>query len=114
MTDPKNRRKFARIELATQVKVVFREKDQRDSMILQNLSEGGLFLESNVLKPIGTVLDFEFRVENEGQSIQGKGIVRWVEEDPLRRKGMGIQFLELNEMGQEVLSKLYKEVKSRG
>lgn|SRR5690606_11076747 len=107
-----NRRKFARIALATQVKVVFREQNQRDSMILRNLSEGGLFLESEVLKPIGTVLQFEFRVQDGGGPITGKGIVRWIEEDVMRRKGMGIQFLELNEEGRSVVSKLYKEIKN--
>lgn len=112
MSDPKNRRKFARIALATQVKVVFRQRDQRDSMILQNLSEGGLFLESEILKPIGTVLDFEFRVQDGGDAIVGRGVVRWLEEDKLKRKGMGIQFLELNDTGREVITKLYKEVKN--
>lgn len=107
-----NRRKFARISLATQVKVVFREENQRDSMISQNLSEGGLFLESEVLKPIGTVLDFEFRVQGGGEPIKGKGVVRWLEEDVKKRKGMGIQFLELNDEGKDVMTKLYKIAKN--
>ena len=89
--------------------MVFREEEQRNLMILQNLSEGGLFLESDVLKPIGTLLDFEFRVQDGGLPIIGKGIVRWLEEDPTHRKGMGIKFVELNDEGREVISKLYQK-----
>jgi Tfp pilus assembly protein PilZ len=76
------------------------------------LSEGGLFLESDVLKPIGTVLEFEFRVQDGSEAIKGKGVVRWLEEDPMRRKGMGIQFLDLNHVGREVITQLYREYKN--
>jgi len=102
-----NRRKFARIALATRIKVVFRGMDQRDSMLIQNLSEGGLFLESELIKPIGTILNFEFRVRDHTEIIKGQGRVCWVEKGE-DRYGMGIQFMALNQEGQEIIGKLYR------
>ncbi len=104
-----NRRKFARIYLDSKVKVVFRESEQRNQLLSQNISEGGLFLQSDQLKPIGTKLHFEFRVQDGGETISGFGIVRWVESDPSRRKGMGIQFVEINPEGKKILSELFKK-----
>lgn len=117
MTPPKNkdpmnhdnRRRFARIYLDSKVKVVFREAEQRNQLLSQNISEGGLFLQSDQLKPIGTKLHFEFRVQDGGETISGFGIVRWVESDPTRRKGMGIQFVEINPEGKKILSELFKK-----
>lgn len=102
-----NRRKFARIYLDSKVKVVFRETEQRNQLLSQNISEGGLFLTSDQLKPIGTKLHFEFRVQDGGETISGFGIVRWVESDPEKRKGMGIQFVEINAEGKKILAELF-------
>lgn len=103
-----NRRKFARIYLDSKVKVVFRGTEQRNQLLLQNISEGGLFLTSDQLKPIGTKLHFEFRVQDGGETISGFGIVRWVESDPLKRKGMGIQFVDINPEGKKVITQLFR------
>ncbi|MCB0326010.1 MAG: PilZ domain-containing protein [Bdellovibrionales bacterium] len=105
------RRKFARIFLESNVKILFAQEDQRDQVLLENLSEGGLFLVTNSPKPIGTKLNFEFRVKNQEESIQGTGIVKWVEKDPSKRKGMGIQFMELNDAGKQIISKLFRKYK---
>lgn len=105
---PDNRRKFARILLDSKVKVVFRETEQRDQVLLQNISEGGLFLASDQLKPIGTKLHFEFRVQDGGDAITGYGIVRWVETDKQKRRGMGIQFVEINPEGKKIISELFR------
>lgn len=42
-----------------------RETEQRNQLLLANISEGGLFLASEQLKPVGTKLHFEFRVQDE-------------------------------------------------
>jgi uncharacterized protein (TIGR02266 family) len=104
-----NRRKFARIYLDSKVKVVFREAEQRNQLLSANISEGGLFLTSDQLKPIGTKLHFEFRVQDGGETISGYGIVRWVESDPGRRTGMGIQFVEINPEGKKIISELFRK-----
>lgn len=104
-----NRRKFARIYLDSKVKVVFRETEQRNQLLSANISEGGLFLASEQLKPIGTKLHFEFRVQDGGEAITGYGIVRWVESDPEKRRGMGIQFVEINPEGKKIISELFRK-----
>ena len=106
-----NRRRFARISLDTKVKVVFRGVEQRNQILLYNISEGGLFLATEQTKPIGSKLQFEFRVQDGGASITGVGIVRWIESNPQQRIGMGIQFIELNDEGRKVISELLRQKK---
>ncbi len=109
MAQQENRRKFARIFLDSKVKVVFRETEHRNQILLDNISEGGLFLASDQLKPVGTKLHFEFRVQDGGDTISGFGIVRWIESDPTRRKGMGIQFVEINPEGKKIIAELFRK-----
>ncbi|MEZ4705146.1 MAG: PilZ domain-containing protein [Bdellovibrionota bacterium] len=107
------RRRFARISLESNVKILFQKEDQRDQVLLENLSEGGLFLLTEDPKPIGTKLNFEFRVKNQEESIKGTGIVKWVENDKNKRKGMGIQFLELNEAGKRIITRLFRKYRQK-
>ena len=104
-----NRRKFARIYLDSKIKVVFRGVEQRDQILLDNISEGGLFLASDQIKPVGTKLHFEFRVQDGNETIAGHGVVRWIESDPTRRKGMGIQFVDINAAGKKIISELFRK-----
>lgn len=104
-----NRRKFARIYLDSKIKVLFRGSEQRYQLLLDNISEGGLFIASDQVKPIGTKIHFEFRVDDGGETISGSGVVRWIESDPSKRKGMGIQFTEINAVGKEIISRLYRQ-----
>jgi Tfp pilus assembly protein PilZ len=104
-----NRRKFVRIALDSKVKVVYRGAGQRDQILMENISEQGLFLASEQIKPIGTKLHFEFRVQNSDEIITGLGIVRWIESDPNKRKGMGIQFIEINPAGEVIMENLMRK-----
>lgn len=47
---------------------------------------------------MGTVIRFRFEAEEEGEILEGTGIVTWVREKPEGRapRGMGIRFLELS------------------
>jgi len=98
-----SRRRFARIALTAQVKVTFEGVADRRRLLLDNLSQGGLFIRTKNPKPIGTKLNFEFSVRDGAGTIQGSGIVRWIETDPSRAPGMGIQFTMLNEEGKREL-----------
>lgn len=35
--------------------------------------------------------------------------MRWIESDPEKRKGMGIQFVEINPEGQKIITELFKK-----
>ena len=103
----RERRRFARIPLSTQVRVTVPGIEERRQLLLENLSEGGLFIRTPSPKPVGTVLDFEFSVRDGGEPIRGRGVVRWTETDPEGNRGMGIKFLDLDEAARkEILSLL--------
>lgn len=64
--------------------------------VAEDLSEGGLFVATYQLEPIGTAMDLRFELPT-GQAIAVRGVVRWVREVMDEgMPGMGIQFHELS------------------
>ena len=65
---------------------------------LENLSAGGLFIATHVVKPRGATIDFKIRVPGFDEPVQGTGEVRWVREyseSSDAPPGMGVRFLNL-------------------
>ncbi len=63
--------------------------------LTENLSEGGLFIATHQLKPLGTQIDVSFKLPHMADAIKAKGTVRWVREysetsDTM--PGMGVRF----------------------
>jgi len=48
--------------------------------LTENLSAGGLFIATHVVRPIGTKLDVSFKLPNAAEPIKATGTVRWVRE----------------------------------
>lgn len=74
-----------------------------------NVSQGGMFIRTRTAEPIGTVLDFGFRLGDDYELIHGRGEVVWVrtrDEAPERPAGMGIRFLELSAGSRELIRKM--------
>jgi molecular chaperone DnaK len=111
---PESRRKFARIALETNVRIVLSGVDARRRMFVDNVSEGGLFIRTRHPKPIGTQVRFEFLVRDDGPKVCGKGIVQWVNSGEEGAPGMGIRFVELNDSGRQELLAALRERKKRG
>lgn len=68
-----------------------------------NISDGGLFVATVNLVPIGTQIDLSFSLPS-GERIQAHGVVRWVREvddkNPDAFPGIGVQFTKLDGDGQ--------------
>lgn len=63
----------------------------------ENLSAGGIFVATHMLKPVGEILEINIHLPD-GAAIRGKGEVRWIREYNERSNvppGMGIRFVEL-------------------
>lgn len=76
-----------------------------------DLSAGGLFVETNKLLPVGTVIHIELPLPDLEQLQQIQGRVAWVNHPEWVKKpklpaGMGIQFLSLDELTETALAKL--------
>ncbi len=65
----------------------------------QDLSEGGLFLETDAPLTVGEVLDIELALPGEEGSFEVRGRVRWVRDtesavEHSNKPGMGVEFLD--------------------
>ncbi len=62
--------------------------------LTQNLSNGGLFVATHLVKPIGTEVEISLRVPAREGPLSLRGVVRWVRERQHDEAwpGMGIEF----------------------
>ncbi len=71
-----------------------------------NISDGGLFVATVNLVPLGTEVDLSFTLPS-GEKIDAKGVVRWVREVndklPDAFPGIGVQFSALNPAAQDAI-----------
>lgn len=61
---------------------------------VKNISRGGLFIETDELFPVGSVVEMRLRLGPRASDLRALGVVRWTSSAP-GRAGMGIQFVEL-------------------
>ncbi|MCK9522666.1 MAG: TIGR02266 family protein [Proteobacteria bacterium] len=77
-----------------------------------DLSQGGIFIRTPKPMPPGTLIKFDFRLEDDSSVIQGVGRVVWIRkegEEPPRPAGMGIKFIKLDEQSRQNLSKVLQQ-----
>ncbi|MBX7100311.1 MAG: TIGR02266 family protein, partial [Myxococcaceae bacterium] len=71
-----------------------------------NLSEGGLFVATVNLLPLGTEVDLAFTLAG-GETIKTHAVVRWRREvsdlQPDQMPGLGLQFVNLDEAAQKAI-----------
>lgn len=95
----------ARVKM--QAAVDFNSDDNFFNGFSANISDGGLFVATVNLLPLGTEVDLSFSLPS-GERIEAKGKVQWVREvnDQLidAFPGMGVQFSELNPVAQSAIS----------
>lgn len=92
------RREVTRVELC--VGVGFLSDTNFYTGFTSNISEGGLFVATHMLQPVGSIITVTFALPG-GAEITTRGIVRWVRdpsrEDDSATPGMGVQFVGLRE-----------------
>jgi len=72
---------------------------------VENLSSGGVFIATHMLKTVGEVFELTVHLPNSTEAVRGVGEVRWIREYSERSNvppGMGIRFISL-EAGAEKL-----------
>lgn len=98
-----------RVPITTSVQFKFDRFSGFISEYSSNISPTGMFITAKSPEPPGSVLDFEFRLGDGFEIIQGKGEVVWtraVAEGPHRPAGMGIRFMELSEGSKELIYRI--------
>jgi len=64
----------------------------------ENMSEGGLFVATHDMQPIGTMVDLKFKLPMHDEPLEVRGEVRWVRpysQDVEAAPGMGVRFVGL-------------------
>lgn len=98
-----------RVPLAAKVSFKFERFSGFISEFSANISPTGMYITTKTPEPPGSMLDFEFRLGDGFEIIQGKGEVVWtraIAEGPNRPPGMGIRFLELSEGSKELIYRI--------
>lgn len=65
---------------------------------IENMSVGGVFIATHMLKPVGEVFEIAVNLPDQDAAVRGLGEVRWIRECSERSNvppGMGVRFLEL-------------------
>ncbi len=118
MTDLSVPRDSRRVPLETRVQLKFEKFSGFINEFSANISPGGIFIRSDRPEPVGTLVDFEFRLGDGFELIKGRGEVAWVREssdDPAHPAGMGLSFLEISPQGKELIYKVVdRHVQSGG
>jgi uncharacterized protein (TIGR02266 family) len=93
---PAPKRQSPRVRMQAQVD--FESDDNFFNGFSANISDGGVFVATVNLLPLGTNIDLGFSLPT-GERIECKGVVRWVREvddkQPEVMPGMGLQFVDL-------------------
>jgi uncharacterized protein (TIGR02266 family) len=78
----------------------------------ENLSAGGIFVATHVLKPEGSRVELSMFLPGSSEPIRGKGEVRWIRPFNERSNvppGMGIRFVELDPGAEESIKRFLAE-----
>jgi uncharacterized protein (TIGR02266 family) len=84
------RRIDPRYERQLEVEVVFEGKKQTSQA--QNVSLGGLYIESAIAFPIGATVQLRFHLPTQPEAVEVAGDVRWVVKKGPDAAGVGIRF----------------------
>lgn len=97
LPDPSNRRQASRISM--DVSVSFGSEHNFYAGFTENISEGGLFIASDHLLPMGTMFDLALDLPSLDATANISCEVRWIRElaysDAENPPGMGVRFLDL-------------------
>ncbi len=75
---------------------------------VENMSAGGVFIATHMLKAVGEVLELSIHIPSSDAKICGTGEVRWVREYSERSNvppGMGVRFIQLEPGSLEAIEK---------
>ena len=114
MVDNRDTRRYGRHPLEAEIEVGDGHLGGELVFDSHNVSQGGLFLKSDLLLEVGDTVWISFSLPNTSVAIRTRGKVVWVnrnpdENDPTDRPGMGIQFLDLTDIEETALTTYLEE-----
>ena len=112
--DSSERRKSERVDLL--VRVTYQSVDELFSEFARNINEGGLFIETDTPKELGTSLTLQFMLPGGDDVIEvGGTVVRMSNGDEVGEvPGMGVEFGDLNSGARECINDLVRRLRTNG
>ncbi len=113
-SEPERKGRAARIDRRVPMQAVIDLSSDHNffSGFSANLSDGGVFVATVNLFPLGTEVDLSFTLPT-GEAIRAHGQVRWVREindgDPEQFPGMGVHFLDLPKEAEAAIHRFVQE-----
>lgn len=108
------RRQFARIKINLQIQFKSIESmEGRVEGLTSDLSQGGIFLRTSDVKPVGTRMEMEVPIPG-GKPVTVFGTVRSIRYQEGRPVGMGIEFDELHDPALGVIQWLIRQHQPEG
>src|ERR1044072_5930324 len=114
---PPQRRAFPRVPLRAKARMEFAEQRFFLSEWAVNLSPGGMFVRSEAPMSAGQRFQFEASLTPKGRRFEGVGEVMWVRtewEGNARPPGFAVRFLQLEEDGKAMMTRLAAVLPGRG
>ncbi len=107
-------RRCPRVPVGMTVRMSYRDVEEFAQGYTLNVSQGGFFIRTRTPQPVGTLLDFEIRLEEDRLAFRGCGeVVRSIpparEGERPRIPGMGVRFLELDPVTRSMLENLIRD-----
>ncbi len=107
------RRRYRRMPAEFEVSMQRRSTTPGETAVLLNkirdIGENGVFIETeDALLTVGSILELDFALKGVEGKVHAFGIVRWKSEPPMP-KGVGVQFLEVDQAGLQNLRQFLGE-----
>jgi uncharacterized protein (TIGR02266 family) len=97
-----------RVELCTDVRISYPDRQSIVSSLCRNISVGGMFVETDLPPAVATVVRFELDLEHFSEVVRGTGEVMWAM--PGRQgsalSGFGMRFLEIDPRQRQLIFRI--------
>ena len=108
--DGSERRRHERIDLNLLIQYRFDTFDEFMSEYAADVSEGGMFIETDEPRDVGDMIYLQFALRDGTRLIEGLGrVVRVVPERAGQPGGMGIEFVNMDEDSQDLIVNAVRE-----
>jgi uncharacterized protein (TIGR02266 family) len=106
-----------RVAILAEVRLEFERFSGFLDEMASNLSEGGMFVRTRNLRPVGSRLRFEISLSDHWPLVRGTGEVmwtRWRDGGPQEPAGMGVRFEDLDDASRELIGRVVAERRRAG
>lgn len=107
--NPMEARVFTRADAELEVRVTLESEHNFILGRSENISEGGLFVATSEVRPLGSTAAIEVWLPGEAKPIAATGEVRWVRPGGALAAGIGFRFVDLGDEGMAAIRRFVEE-----